>query len=29
MERELLHIVMKKTAGTDLELLLRNSGLIE
>ena len=28
-ERELLRIVMKKIAGTDAELLLRESGLIE
>ena len=29
MEHELLRIVLKKVKGTDIELLLRESGLIE
>ena len=28
-EKELFHIIMKKVKGTDIELLLRESGLIE
>ena len=29
MEKQLLHTVMKKVKGTDVELLLKESGLIE
>ena len=29
MEHELLRIVLKKVKGTDIEILLRDSGLIE
>ena len=29
MEHELLRIVLKKVKGTDIEILLRESGLIE
>ena len=28
-EKELLKVVLKKTKGTDIELLLKESGLIE
>ena len=29
IEKEMLHILMKKVQGTDVELLLKESGLIE
>lgn len=29
MEHELLRIILKKVKGTDIEILLRDSGLIE
>ena len=29
MEREMVRVVLKKARGTDLELLLKQSGLVE